>query len=96
MHEYSQAGLPGCVGSCDRTHIVTERCEDNIKNNHLGAKNSLTTRTFYLTCNHRCHILHTTNGEPGNWNNQSMVRLDMFVSSIRDGSVLNDCDFEVR
>ena len=29
MHEYSQAELPGCVGSCDCTHIVTERCEYN-------------------------------------------------------------------
>ena len=26
MHEYSQAGFPGCIGSCDCTHIVTERC----------------------------------------------------------------------
>jgi hypothetical protein len=27
MHKYSQAGFPGCVGSCDCTHIVTERCD---------------------------------------------------------------------
>ena len=95
MQEYSQAGFPGCVGSCDCTHIVTERCEYNLKNNHLGAKNSHTTRTFNLTCNHRRRILHTTNGGPGRWNDQSMVRLDTFVSGIRDGSVLSDCDFEL-
>ncbi len=67
MHEYgdSEAGLPGCVGSCDCTHIVTKRYEYNLKNNHLGAKNYLTTRTFNLTCNHRRRILHTTNGGPG-------------------------------
>jgi hypothetical protein len=53
MKEYSVAGFPGCVGSSDCTHIVTDRCEYNLKNNHLGAKNSLTTRTFNLTCNHR-------------------------------------------
>ena len=29
MHEYNQAGFPGCVGSCDCTHIVTEWCEYN-------------------------------------------------------------------
>jgi hypothetical protein len=68
MHEYSQAGFPGCAGSCDCTHIVTKRCKHNLKNNHLGAKNALTTRTFNLTCNHRCRILHTTNGGPGCWN----------------------------
>ena len=95
MHEYSQAGFPGCVGSSDCTHIVTERCQYNLKNNHLGAKSSLTTRTFNLTCDHRRRILHTTNGGPGRWNDQSMVRLDTFVSGIRDGSVLDDCDFEL-
>jgi hypothetical protein len=95
MHEYSQVGFSGCVGSCDCTHIVTERCEYNLKNNHLGAKSSLTTRTFNLTCNHRRRILHTTNGGPGHWDDQSMVRLDTFVSGIRDGSVLNDCDFKL-
>ena len=95
MHKYSQAGFPGCIGSCDCTHIVTKRCEYNLKNNHLGAKNSLTTWTFNLTCNHHLHILHTTNGGPGPWNNQSMVRMNTFVSGIRDGSVLDDCDFEL-
>ena len=95
MHEYSQAGFPGYVGSCDCTHIITEWCEYNLKNNHLGAKNSLTTRTFNLRCNHRCRILHTTNGGPGRWNDQSMVRMDKFLSGIHDGSVLDDCDFQL-
>jgi hypothetical protein len=27
MKEYSEAGFPGCVGSSDCTHIVTDRCE---------------------------------------------------------------------
>ena len=48
-----------------------------------------------MTCNHRRCILHTTDGGPGRWNDQSMMRLDTFVSGIRDGSVLNDCDFEL-
>jgi hypothetical protein len=60
MKEYSVAGFPGHVGSSDCTHIVTDQCEYNLKNNHLGVKNSLTTRTFNLMCNHRRRILHTT------------------------------------
>ena len=52
MKEFDLAGFPECVGSCDCTHIVSECCEYNIKNNHLGAKNALTTRTFNLTRNH--------------------------------------------
>ena len=58
MHEYSQARFPGCIGSCDCTHIVAKRCEYNLKTNHLGAKNSLTMRTFNLTYNHRHRILY--------------------------------------
>ena len=52
MKEYSLAGFTDCIGSCDCTHIVTDKCEYNLRNKHLGAKLSLTTRTFKLTCNH--------------------------------------------
>ncbi len=95
MNKYTQAGFPGCDGSSDCTHIVTKHCQYNLKNNHIGAKSLQTTQTFNLTCNHWRHILHTTNGGPGRWNNQSMVRLDTFVSGIRDGAVLDDVNFEL-
>ena len=95
MKEYSMVGFPGCVGSCGCTHIVTDWCEYNLKNNHLGAKSSLTTRTFKSTCNHHRRILHTTIGGPGRWNDQSMVRMDSFVSGIRDGIILEDSNFEL-
>ncbi len=95
MHEYSMSGFPGCVGSSNCTHIVTDWCECNLKNNHLGAKNGLTTRTFNLTCNHHCRILHSTHGGLGRWNNQTMVWLDLFVSGIRDGSMLDNVSFEL-
>jgi len=95
MHEYAVAGFPGCVGSTDCTHIVTERCEFNLKNNHLGPKSSHTTRTFNLTCNHRRRILHTTDGGPGRWNDQTMVRLDNFIMGIRESSILRDHTFEL-
>jgi hypothetical protein len=71
MAEYAEAGFPGCVGATD-THIPTERCEYNLKNNHLGAKSSHNTRTFNLTCNHRRQILHTTRGGPGHWNDSKV------------------------
>jgi hypothetical protein len=62
MVEYQSAGLLGCIGSIDCTHIVTERCKYNLKNNHIGFKSSNTTRTFNLTCNHCRRILHSTPG----------------------------------
>jgi hypothetical protein len=52
MVEYTESGLPGCIGSSDCMHILTEECQYNLKNNHLGGKSSNTTWTFNLTCNH--------------------------------------------
>jgi hypothetical protein len=95
MSEYAEAGFPGCVGLSDCTHLTTERCEYNLKNNHLGAKSSHTTCTFNLTCNHRRRILHTTCGGPGRWNNMTMVRFDTFFTDIRAGRILTDNEFEL-
>jgi hypothetical protein len=66
------------------------------KNNHLGTKSMYATCTFNLTCNHRRHILHTTRGGPGHWNNRTMVRFDTFLTSVQYGSILDDNDFGVR
>jgi hypothetical protein len=63
--------------------------------NHLGAKISHTTCTFNLTCNHRCRILHTTHGGPGRWNDQTIVRSDTFLTSIRDGRILTNNEFDL-
>ena len=94
-HERVHQGWVSWMLSCDCTHIITERCQYNLKNNHFGGKNALTTRTFNLTCNHHCHILHTTNRGPGRWDDQSMVRLDTFVSGICNGSVLDESNFKL-
>jgi hypothetical protein len=95
MHEYSRPGFPGCVGLLVCTHIITDCCQYNLKNNHLGAKSSLTMRTFNLTCNCHCRISDSTHGGPDRWNNQTMVRLDLFVSGIHDGSILDNVSFEL-
>jgi hypothetical protein len=34
-------------------------------------------------------------GVPGRWNDQTMVRLDQFISGVRDGYLLQDNDFEL-
>ena len=95
MSEYAEAGFPGCVGSSDCTHIITERCEYNLKNNHLGGKSSQTARTFNLTCNHRRQILHTTRGGPAHWNDMTIVRFDSFLTAVRAGRILTDNEFEL-
>ncbi len=95
MVEYAESGLPGCVGSSDCTHILTDGCEYNMNSNHLGGKSSNSTRTFNLRCNHQCRIFHTTKGGPGCWNKQTMVRLDNFISGNHDGLILSDNKFNL-
>jgi hypothetical protein len=96
MAEFIVSGFPGCIGSSDCTHIDTERCEYSLCNQHIGAKSSHPTRTFSLTANHHCQILHTLSGGPGSWNDQTMVRQDDFVSGIYHGLYLDDVQFELR
>ena len=62
--EYRQAGLLGCVGSTDATHILLEEVEYRLQQNHLGFKTSHTARTYNITLNHRRRILVTTSGHP--------------------------------
>ena len=95
ISEYDEVGFPGCVGSSDCTHITRERCEYNLKNNHLGAKSSHTTCTLNLTCNHRRRILHRTCGGPGRWNDMTMVRFDTFLTDIRAGRISTKNEFEL-
>jgi hypothetical protein len=76
MHEFMQAGFNGAIGSTDATHVAIEKCSYRLRNNHLGPKQHLTTRTFNLTVNHRRRILSTTVGYPGRWNDKTVVLFD--------------------
>ena len=49
--EYFIAGLPGCVGACDATHIVFEKIEYRLRQSHLGFKSSHTSQAFNITVN---------------------------------------------
>ena len=89
------AGMHGACGSSDATHITSENCEYNLRNNHIGGKSSHTTRTFNVTVNHRRRILFSTRGGPGRWNDKTLVLFDDFVSGIRDGDILGDTEFEL-
>ena len=93
--EFEKAGFPGCVGSCDCTHIATEKCQYNLKNNHTGRNKKATTRTFNLTANHRRRILHSTRGGPGRWNDQTMVTYDRFITGMHEGTELSDIQFKL-
>ena len=96
MREFEEAGFPGCVGSSDATHITADRCEYNLKNNHLGPMSSLTARSYNICVNHCRWILHSAPGGPVCWNDQMMVRFNHFITKIRsDGLNLQDNTFEL-
>jgi hypothetical protein len=94
-HEYAQAGLPGCVGSSDATHIVLEKVEYRLRQSHLGFKSSHTARSYNVTVNHRRQILATTTGHPARWNDKTVVLFDNFIVSLNEGTNLQDVVFEL-
>jgi hypothetical protein len=85
MHEFRQAGFNGAIGSSDATHIALEKCTYILMNDHFGAKQHLTTRTFNLTVNHHHRILSTTASYPGKWNGKTVVLFDSFVQGTYEG-----------
>ena len=96
MREFEEAGFPGCVGSSDATHIMTDRSEYNKKNNHLGLKSSLTARSYNICVNHHRRILYYTPDGPARWNDQTMVQFNRFITQIHSaGSTLQDNTFEL-
>ena len=94
-NEFRLAGLPGCIGSTDATHVVTERCIYTLRQLHLGYKKEHTARTYNLTVNHRRRILSTTKGHPARFNDKTLIRYDRFVNLLKDGSFDNLFDFEL-
>lgn len=93
--EYCKAGLPGCIGSTDATHIPLERVEYRLRQNHLGFKMSHTARTYNITVNHRRRILSSTTGHPARWNNKTLILFDDFVVGLHEGRNLDDFTFEL-
>ena len=54
-----------------------------------------TTRTFNLGANHRRQILCSTTGHPGSWNDMTLVLFDKFLDYVKNGSIMQDNEFEM-
>jgi len=96
VHEFAQAGLPGCVGSMDATHVALERCSHRMRQLHLDQKLPCTARTYNIVVNHRQRVLSTTAGHPARWNDKSIVKFDKFVMGLKHGDVLDNLTFELH
>lgn len=80
--EYANAGLPGCVGSQDATHVGMLKCSYHLKQYHDSFKLNMPSRTYNLTVNHRRRIIYTTCGHPGRWNDKTIQLYDKFAMDL--------------
>jgi hypothetical protein len=83
------------VGSTDATHIVIEKYQYRLRQNHLGGKLNLTARTFNMMVNHRHHTLSMTQVYPARWNDKMLVWFDEFVRGIYEGDLMQDVTFKI-
>ncbi len=94
--EYGAAGFPGCIGCTDATHIPVKKVSYGLRQAHLGFKSAYMTRTYNLTVNHRCKILHSTQGHPGRWNEKTLVRFNGFMHQLCEGDFDKSMSFELK
>jgi len=95
MSEFTTGCLPGAGFSADATNVLLWRCTHNLKQAHIGFKDTHPARTHNLTCNHQRQMLHTTTGHCARWNDKTLATHDDFVCGIHEGKILQDVKFEL-
>ena len=95
--EFEAAGMRGCIGSMDATHVLAERIFHDLKQEHTARKLHGTARTYNIVTNHRRKILCTTKGHPARWNDMTLVKYDELATTLRYGrdDVLDNFPFKL-
>ena len=93
--EYNTAGMHGCIGSADATHVSILQMQAGLKQYHMGAKLHTPARAFNIVVNHRRRILSTTSGMPARWNDKTIVLFDQFMSDLHRGKLYRDNEFQL-
>jgi Plant transposon protein len=96
IKEMEEAGLHGCIGSVDATHIGMLRCHYARWNHHKGPKEGCPARTYNIVVNHRRQILSSTTGHPGRWNDKTLITFDAFVMDVKNNKIFNDYIFHLK
>ena len=91
--DFSDAGLPGCIGSMDATHVCMIKCPAKLRNLHLSFKQNLPARTYNMVTDHRRGIMSSTTGHPSRYNDKTLVLFDNLLTSVHAGEVLDDLQF---
>ena len=92
---FSMAGMNGCIGSGDATHISMLNCPSWASISHKGFKLNLPARSYNLTVAHTKLILCSTTGHPATWNDKTLVLYDPLLAGVNDGTKYNDFVFKL-
>ena len=92
---FKSAGLNGCHGSSDGTHIGLLSCPTWAFNNHKGFKLAIPSRNYNATVTHWKQIIGTTFGHPGTWNDKTLILFDELIQSVHDGKLMVEKEFEL-
>ena len=83
--EYSERGLPGCVGSLDVVHIGWDSCPHQYFNMYKG-KEGFPSVAYEVICSSRKFIQSVSVGHPGTRNDKHIVRTDYAVMDLLQGN----------
>ena len=92
---FKLAGLNGCLGSGDGTHVGMQQCPSWAMINHKGFKLAIPSRNYNATVTHYHQILGTTCGHPGTWNDKTLVLFDELIRGVHEGKLYADHEFEL-
>ena len=90
---FRMAGMNGCIGSSDATHVIMLKCSSWATHGSKGFKLNLPARTYNLTVTHSKLILCSTTGHPSTWNDKTLVLFDPLLSTVNDGDMYDDFEF---
>lgn len=71
------------------------KCPYWTHNSHKGFKLNVPARTYNITCDHFHCILGTTMGNPGTWNDNTLVLFDELIIDINNGSIPDDSELKL-
>lgn len=92
--KYKLGCLPECIDSQDATHVAMMRCYSRLKNYYnTSYKLKCPLRTYNLTATHRCQIISTTKGHPGQWNDQILQLYDDLSNMVKEGTSYSNLTF---
>ncbi len=89
---YEMAGLSGCIGSVDATHIKWNHCPKKFKNMHKS-RYGYPTRSFQVTVNHKRQCMAASCGFFGTANDKTLIKFDEFVQKIHTKRLYSENKF---